>query len=338
MFDMHYDLLTKIYMCYKKNDFSFIEKWIKNYNFENVRGLIANMCFMSIDEMKEEYDINYYDENVSIAEMFKISTQILKQYLPDDIIVLNSIEGCDFLQVDDLIELKKIGLNAIAPVWNNKNKFGSGNRSLDGLTPLGEELINKAIELNIGIDLSHANEKTFFDIIEIIKQKRIEGLNPVVYASHSNVRNLSNHLRNLTDEQIISLSEVDGIIGIISHSNFTFKGSTDKRIELNGTDEYYKYMELLKREYVKHIIYVHKLIGDTKNIAVSTDDMTFVETDSYYLESPIFKYSTIYNDLKKLLLEYYPELIVDDILYNNAISKLNPLISNELKTAKNLTK
>ena len=32
MFDMHYDLLTKLYMCYKDNDFTFIENWVKNYN------------------------------------------------------------------------------------------------------------------------------------------------------------------------------------------------------------------------------------------------------------------------------------------------------------------
>lgn len=29
MFDMHYDLLTKIYMCYKDNDFTFIENCVK---------------------------------------------------------------------------------------------------------------------------------------------------------------------------------------------------------------------------------------------------------------------------------------------------------------------
>lgn len=326
MFDMHYDLLTKIYMCYKKNDFSYIEKWVKNYNFDNVKGLIANLCFMSIDEMKEEYDINYYDENVSVIEMFEMSTRILKEYMPKDILVLNSIEGCDFLEINDLIKLKKLGLHAIAPVWNNKNKYGSGNRSVDGLTEEGVKLINEAINLNLGIDLSHANEKTFFDITKLIKQKRSEGLNPVVYASHSNVRNLNDHPRNLTDEQIIVLNEIDGIIGFISHSNFTSKGSTDKRIELLGTDEYDKYLEILKHEYVKHIIYVNKLIGNTDNIAVSTDNMTFVETESYYLELPIFNYSTIFKDLKSILLNYYTEEIVDNILYNNAVSKLKKLI------------
>lgn len=64
MFDMHYDLLTKIYICYKNNDFSYIDNWIKNYNCNNVRGVIANLCFMSIDEMKEEYHKDYYDENI----------------------------------------------------------------------------------------------------------------------------------------------------------------------------------------------------------------------------------------------------------------------------------
>ncbi len=98
MFDMHYDLLTKIYMCYSENDFSYIEKWIKNYNCSNVRGVIANMCFMSEEEMREEYHPKYYVENVSVIEMFKIATYYLKKYLPDNINILTSIEGCDYFK------------------------------------------------------------------------------------------------------------------------------------------------------------------------------------------------------------------------------------------------
>ena len=42
MFDTHYDLLTKLYISYKRNDFTYIDNWIKNYNLNNVKGLIAN--------------------------------------------------------------------------------------------------------------------------------------------------------------------------------------------------------------------------------------------------------------------------------------------------------
>ena len=47
MIDMHYDMLSVIYNCYLRNDFSYIESWIKNYNSDNVSGLIANLYFMN---------------------------------------------------------------------------------------------------------------------------------------------------------------------------------------------------------------------------------------------------------------------------------------------------
>lgn len=333
MFDMHYDLLTKIYMCYKQNSLYKIENWIRNYSFDNVRGLIANLCFLSVDEMKEDYDPNYYKPDVSVIEMFKISVDILRKYMPSDILVLTSIEGCDYLNDEnDLIELKKLGLNSILPVWNNKNKFGSGIRSLEGLTEKGKRLINKAIELNIGIDLSHANERTFFDIIDIIKEKRNEGFNPIVYVSHSNVKSLSNVSRNLTDKQILSLNSVDGLIGIVAHSNFTLNGSLQNRLKLVGTDEYYSYMEVLKHQYIKHILYINKLLGDISNVAISTDDMTFVETDPDYKECPIFNYKMINNELNSLLLSYYSKDVVNDIMFNNAYKVYERLTKEKTKT------
>lgn len=332
MFDMHYDLLTKIYMCYKQNSLYKIENWVKNYNFNNVKGLIANLCFLSIDEMKSDYDPYYYDPNISVIEMFKISTNILKKYLKEDILVLTSIEGCDYLKDEnDLVILKELGLNCIVPVWNNKSKFGSGIRSEKGLTEMGKRLINKAISLNIGIDLSHANERTFFDIVDIIKEARNQGMKPIVYASHSNVKALNDVSRNLTDEQLLALKNIDGLIGIVAHSNFTLNGSLKTRLRLKETNDYISFLEELKRMYIKHIIYVSNLLGDTNNIAISTDDMTFIETDPNYEECPIFDYSKIGFDLKPLLLNYYDERCVDDIMFDNAYKIYERLVNTKIK-------
>ena len=329
MFDMHYDLLTKIYMCYKQNSLYKIENWVKNYNFDNVKGLIANLCFMGIDEMKKEYDENYFD--APVPEIFAVAINILKQYLPKDILVLTSIEGCDYLNDEnDLDILKELGLNAIVPVWNNNSKFGSGIRSENGLTDMGKRLIHKAIDLNLGIDLSHANEKTFFDIIDIVKKAKENGLNPIIYASHSNARSLSDLPRNLTDEQILAIKSVDGIIGLVSHTNFTLKGSLSKRLELKG-EEYSSFLDFIKASYINHIIYVSKLLGTTENIAVSTDDMTFVEVDPDYKECPIFDYRIIEQELKTLLLKHYSENIVNDIMFDNAYKIYEKLVNEKNK-------
>lgn len=323
MFDMHYDLLTKLYISYKSNDFTYIENWIKNYNFNNVKGLIANLCFMSIDEMKKEYHENYYDKDINVVEMFRICVDLLYKYMPSNIIVLTSIEGCDYLEnEDDLITLKQLGLNAILPVWNNKNKFGSGNRSQDGLTESGQRLISKAIEIGINIDLSHANEKTFFDCIDIIKKYREEGIYPTVYASHSNVKNISDCSRNLTDNQILALKSVDGLVGVMSNCNFILKGSLLEKIKLIGQTEYNCYVDYLRKTYIKHLIYIKDLLGNVDNISVSTDDMSFCENDFEYQNTSIFDYNIINSQMRYYLSDYFNEEEVDKIMYENAKNKL----------------
>ena len=74
MFDMHYDLLSIAYVCYLKNDYSYLEEKIKSYRNDNVQGVVANLYFMSEEEMKEELHSKYYQKEVPVVEMFRIST------------------------------------------------------------------------------------------------------------------------------------------------------------------------------------------------------------------------------------------------------------------------
>ena len=54
MIDLHHDLLSIMYYSYLRNDYSYLEEWIKNFNSDNVSGLLANLYFMSLDEMEGE--------------------------------------------------------------------------------------------------------------------------------------------------------------------------------------------------------------------------------------------------------------------------------------------
>lgn len=315
MIDLHFDLLTKLYMCYLNQDFTYIEEYVKNINKDNVTGLIANLCFMSKEEMQLEYHPNYYNEDVSVIDMFSIVKQLLEKYLPNSEIIM-SIEGCDYVEIKDLDKLYELGLRAILPVWNEENKYGSGNRSNKGLTFEGKKFILRAIELGIGIDLSHANVNTFNDIIEVAKLAKEEGLEPIIYASHSNVYNLCERDRNLTDEQLLKIKELDGIVGVFSHRNFIYTDSLKNNIN----------NEIVIKKYVEHINYLKNLFGDIRNIAVSTDDMSFCgEYDSDYYKCPIFSYSTIKRDLWKYLNMCYNDNEIFLILEGNASRLFNRL-------------
>lgn len=321
MIDLHFDLLTKLYMSYLNNDFTYIEEYVKKINDDNVTGLIANLCFMSKEEMKNEYHENYYNQDISVIEMFIIVKELLDKYLPNKNIIM-SIEGCDYVNIEDLDKLYELGLRAILPVWNEENKYASGNRSNNGLTPLGYKFIMHAIELGIGIDLSHANINSFNDIFEVARNAKNQGFNPIIYASHSNVYNLCDRDRNLNDEQLLKIKELDGVVGLFSHRNFIYKDSLKNKIDNN----------IVIDKYLEHINYLNDLFGGIDNICVSTDDMSFCgEYDQDYYECPIFNYSTIKSELVKCLRMCYNDEGIFKILEGNALKLFNRLNKKDSK-------
>lgn len=303
MIDLHYDLLSILYYCYLKNDFSYIEEVKKRISSSGVLGIVCNLYFMSKDEMKEEMGDKYQD--ISVVEMFRISTKLFHEYFPD-VKAIFSIEGCDFVEREDLDELYSLGLRNILLVWNNKNKYGSGNRSDKGLTEEGKKFLRKAIDLGISIDLSHMNHNTFYDTVSLLKEEKNKGKDVCVIVSHSNCYSLCNHPRNLDDEQILSLKDFNPVIGLVSYGPFV-SSSTD--------------IGQLRKEYVEHIKHVISLLGEDA-VGVSTDDMKFdYELLGNSDDIQLFPYKSIGNELEKLLKENGISN-VKKIMFENSYNKL----------------
>lgn len=301
MIDMHHDLLSIIYYSYLRNDNTYLMEWIKNFNGDNVSGILANLYFMNKEEMKEEIG----DKEINVLEMFKISTELFRKYLPETEVVY-SIEGCDYIEnPTELEKLYKLGLRNILLVWNNPNKYGSGNRGDYGLTDEGRKFLLKAIELGICIDMSHMNKKTFSDTIELIKRERALGRKVKVIVSHSNSYELCDHERNLSDEQLRQLKEVDGILGVVGYGDFVSSDVTN-----------------LKKMYLEHIKRAVSIMG-IDNVGVSTDDMTFAtRIFGEDEETMVFNYSTVKKELIELLKNDFSVTEIEKILYKNINDKL----------------
>lgn len=326
MFDTHYDLLTIAYKAYLTGDYSYLEKISKYFGKNNVKGVIANLYFMSRDEMEEEICKDYYRDDVSVLDMFIKAKEVLDTYLPD-INIVYSLEGADYIKnPQELVELYNAGLDSLILCWNTENKYGSGNRSEKGLTTAGKELINKAIELGMGIDLSHANGKTFDDIIDVIKEKQGKGFDVCCYASHSNSRVLCNRDRNLTDEQILKLHEVGGLIGVFSNKNFVVS------VEQQNSDTNYR------EKYLDHIGHVMELVGSS-NLMVATDDMDFCSSiDPIYGMLSIYDYDKISYELGDDLTKRFGVSTAYRVFYENAKEKVYNYIKNMRKNERGVLK
>lgn len=319
MFDAHYDLLSIAYVCYLKNDYSYLEERIKSYRNDNVQGVIANLYFMSEEEMKEELHPKYYQKEVSVVEMFRISTEIIKSYLPNTDLIF-SIEGCDFLETSDLDELYSLGLRNILPVWNNKNKYASGNRSNQGLTEEGKCLLEKAIELGISIDLSHANKKSFDDITSYLMKKKAAGEDFFVMASHSNARSICERERNLEDDQLLAIKELNGLVGVFSNRNFIVPESLKDQVNQQEKEQYY----------LEHINHIVDLIG-IGHVVLATDDMDFCkEADAEYGEVQIYSYDNIAKNVQSTLEQRYSIEDTYQIMYGNMKQRYD-MINNKVR-------
>jgi membrane dipeptidase len=78
--------------------------------------------------------------------------------------------------------------------------------SRHGLTDKGRIMLQRALDLNMIIDLAHASEQTIDDVLEIVDR-------PVV-VSHGGVRATCDTARNLADRHIKAVAKTGGVIGI----------------------------------------------------------------------------------------------------------------------------
>ena len=126
------------------------------------------------------------------------------------------IEGCETLDADlkMLDVLYAAGLRSLGPVWSRSNIFGHGvpfrypssPDTGDGLTELGTALVKRCNEMRVLVDLSHMNEKGFWDIAKLS--------NAPLVASHSNAHALCASSRNLSDKQLAAIRETGGLVGV----------------------------------------------------------------------------------------------------------------------------
>jgi membrane dipeptidase len=92
------------------------------------------------------------------------------------------------------------------------SSFERRNPEDNGLTEYGGQVVAECNRLGIMVDVSHVSDKSYFDVLRVTKA-------PVI-ASHSSVRAICDHPRNLTDEMLRSLAENGGVIQICFVSSF----------------------------------------------------------------------------------------------------------------------
>ncbi|MFO7154910.1 MAG: dipeptidase [Caldicoprobacter oshimai] len=213
---------------------------------------------------------------------------------------LLTVEGGDVLEgsLSNLEVLYKAGVRLLTLTWNHSNQIAGAAmdaHSRYGLTPFGTEVVKTMNDLGMIVDVSHASEEAFWDVMEISKQ-------PVI-ASHSNAKAVCPHPRNLDDEQIKAIASKGGVIGINFYPLFLSKTEDAGIVDI-----------------IKHIEYIASLVG-TDCIAFGSD-FDGIETLPQGIEGPQ-SFPIIVEELLKL---NYSEEDVHKICHNNFLRVMEKIL------------
>jgi len=246
IFDAHSDLPTYVYDMRKEGRSKVLDNEFKKFFGDHIKARV--MAVWTRPDKRAQalrYGlevVNQLYRDVLESERFAIVTTVkgMREAIKNNRVALwIGLEGGEPIEDSlDLLEIfYRLGLRVLTLTWSLRNAIGDGvfERTNGGLTNFGVEVLGKAEELGIVVDLSHINEKGFWDALETTTF-------PVI-ASHSNARALCDNRRNLTDEQIKAIAEGGGVIGAVAIPGFVDK-------EKPTLDKY-----------VEHIIYMVDLAG-----------------------------------------------------------------------------
>ncbi|WP_379126683.1 dipeptidase [Paenibacillus sp. sgz500958] len=215
-----------------------------------------------------------------------------------------SLEGVEGLEGNLLYAqlIFELGVRFMGITWNYANWAADGvlERRNGGFTEKGRKLVEWCNASGMLLDVSHLSEAGFWELAELSTRPFI--------ASHSNAAAVCRHPRNLRDEQIRAIIEMDGLMGLTFYPWFVNESGEA------GTGDLLKHLE--------HVC----SLGGERHIMFGSD------FDGIDIKVKGLEHPGCYPEFAEQLLKHFPEEIVNGWLHGNAISYLvNHLPSHATK-------
>ena len=187
----------------------------------------------------------------------------------------------------------------------------------NGLTAFGKDVVRELNRLGVMVDISHVADKTFWDALETSKA-------PLV-ASHSSMRAISGHARNMTDDMVRALGAKGGVVMI----NYSVGFLSNERYEAD--QKHVPEAELPRvswEKIVEHIDHAVKLAG-AAHVGLGSDFDGTTVPDGMEDASKLPKITAA------LLAKGYSEQDVKNILGENILRLLERVdaVGKEIRAA-----
>lgn len=296
LFDLHCDTLYRAYqeksslfqndfhISFEKSHFlkSYIQCmaiWIPDeYRGEDAERLFNN-CVEKLHEQINGSFVKQILHGADLVEMLSGTGVIL------------TVEGGAALagKLDNVQRLYDCGVRMMTLTWNGTNELGDGVgvSHPKGLSAFGKEAVAAMEKTNMVVDVSHASEALFYDVAQ-------RATKPIC-ASHSNLKSVCPHPRNLTNEQFCFIRDSGGLVGINFCGDFLSENGTNAKMYdiIKATDAFLS-------------------LGGEKTIAFGSDfDGCSIPNDMGGLQSM----EELYN---MFVRHGYSEALLDDLFFFNA--------------------
>ncbi|WKY46875.1 membrane dipeptidase [Eubacteriaceae bacterium ES3] len=233
-FDLHMDTLYEL----KKNK-QGLKEYSRHFSLDKCQNIDELTVFFAVfvpEDLSGKEAINHTLSHLPYLDWLKETYPELGENRK----ILLSIEngaalGGELSMVADYVNR---GFKMMTLTWNNGNDIASGHLKPGGLSKFGREVVVEMETKGMVIDLSHINEQGFDEVCQLTSQ-------PFV-ASHSNMRSVFDHSRNLTDEQFKEIVRRGGLVGFNLHEPFVGDGRFEPKeaifrhiyrmLELGGQD------------------------------------------------------------------------------------------------------
>ncbi len=151
------------------------------------------------------------------AALARTAQDIQRAHAQGRIAILIGIEGGHMIDssLDVLRRFASLGASYMTLTHMRNTEWADASTDPpvhNGLTAFGKQVIAEMNRLGMIVDVSHASDKTVFDVLEISQAP--------IFASHSSCRALCDTPRNLSDDLIRALAKKNGLVQINFHVGF----------------------------------------------------------------------------------------------------------------------
>ena len=217
LFDLHCDSIVS----YRERDVDFLngETQFSLNELKQFDRLCQTMAVFIPDQIRGEKAREYFDVHAAylrellvrqgnLAEQAVSAADIERITKEGKCACILSVESGAALagKLENVKYLADQGVKMMTLVWNGENELGSGHDTSNGLTVFGKQAVAEMEAKRIIVDVSHLNDRGFDELCEIAKRPFI--------ATHSNLRAVAGHRRNLTDAQFREIVDRKGLVGI----------------------------------------------------------------------------------------------------------------------------